>query len=63
LGIGQLANLEKIGNLYNIVVILDREFHNGREAARIKDGEGWQELKREGKHRERGGDKNEGSRN
>jgi hypothetical protein len=35
----RLANLEEMGNLYNIVVILDREFHNGREAARIKDEE------------------------
>jgi hypothetical protein len=39
-----LVNLEGLGNLYDIVVILDREFHNARETTRIKDGERKQAL-------------------
>jgi hypothetical protein len=37
LGIGQLANLEELGNLYNIIGISDREFHNARGKARIRE--------------------------
>jgi hypothetical protein len=48
-----LANLEKIGNLYNIVVILDIEFHNARETARIREREGGK-IRREGKQNARG---------
>jgi hypothetical protein len=46
LGIGQLANLGKIGNLYNIIVILDRKFHNVGEEQNSETGKA--KYKREG---------------
>jgi hypothetical protein len=32
-----LANLEELGNLYSIISILDREFHNARGEVGIKN--------------------------
>jgi hypothetical protein len=54
LEIGQLANLGKIGNLYNIIGILDREFHNAREEARFRNRESKIQKRRRESERRRG---------